>query len=235
VSDFELLLGLADETGYRLYVDGPNGEFFNPRTLLSSPLSHSVPFYQQVRGRNGVSSLLNFEVLTGRMIPRETGQTKQSVVFGVDKRSAGTLHATSTAVAGMQRRVLSEKSVDDFAVAQTLADAQTLSAQGWITAKADINGNAAVDPGTLINVGGSAIATENAGLWLVRGVTHLFDLYAQRTKDIFTSSVALERDQIYAATFDRVASLSNTNDSIHATMRGNQVWVAQFMEDIRVN
>jgi len=234
ISDFSLLQGLAQETGYRLFVDGPTGSFFNPRTLLSSPLSHGIPSYRQDRGRNAVSTLLNFEVLTGRMVPRDTGQTKQAVVFGVDKRSAKTLHATGTAADGMLHQVISTKAVDDFSVAQSLAGAGTLATQGWLTARADINGNAVLNPGDLIEVTGSAIATDNVGLWLIRGVTHLFDIYAQRTKDMFTSTLDLERDQVYSATFDRVAALSNTSDSISAILRGSQVWVAQFLEDIRV-
>ena len=234
ISDFSLLQGLALETGYRLFVDGPTGSFFNPRTLLSSPLSRGVPTYRQDRGRNAVSTLLNFEVLGGHMVPRDTGQTKQAVVFGVDKRSARTLHATGTAAEGVLHQVLSTKAVDDFSVAQSLADAKMLATQGWLTARADINGNAALNPGDLIEVTGSAIATDNVGLWLTRGVTHLFDIYAQRTKDMFTTTLDLERDQVYSATFDRTASLTNTSDATYATMRGNQVWVSQLMEDIRV-
>jgi len=228
------LQGLAQETGYRLFIDGPTGAFFNPRTLLSSPLSHGIPSYRQDSGRNSISTLLNFEMITGRMVPRDTGQTKQAVVFGVDKRSGKTLHATGTAGDGMLHQVLSTKAVDDFSVAQSLAGAGALTTQGWLTARADINGNAALNPGDLIDVTGSAVATDNVGLWLIRGVTHLFDTYAQRTKDMFTTSLALERDQVYSATFDRIAPVTNTSDAISMTLRGANIWVAEFLEDIRV-
>jgi hypothetical protein len=234
ISDFSLLQGLSQETGYRLFIDGPTGAFFNPRTLLSSPLAHETPTYRQDRGRNSISTLLNFEVLTGRMVPRDTGQTKQAVVFGVDKRSARTLHATGSPAEGMLHQVSSTKAVDDFSVAQSLADARMLATQGWLTARADINGNAALNPGDLVEVMGSAIATDNVGLWLIRGVTHLFDIYAQRTKDMFTTAMDLERDQVYSATFDRTASLTNTSDATYMTMQGPQTWVAQLLEDIRV-
>jgi len=232
ISDFALLQGVSDETGYRLFVDGPTGSFFNPRTLLSSPLSSVIPFYRQDRGRNNVSTLLNFEVLTGHMVPRDTGQAKQAVIFGIDKRSARLLQATGGA--RVQQSVVTGKAVDDFGVGQSLVDAKTLTTQGWITARADINGNAALEPGGLVAVGGTALSSENLGTWLIRGVSHVFDIYSPRTKDVFTSELTLERDQIYAATFDRVASLANTSDSRYATMRGDQIWVAQFLEDIRV-
>jgi hypothetical protein len=235
-SDFALLQALAAETGYRLLVDGPTGEFFNPRILLSSPLSSGVPIYRQDSGRNSVSTLLNFEVLAGHMIPRASGKSTQAVVFGVDKRSGRTLQATGgTVVPGIPRQVLSTKTVDDFSVAQSLADAKTLATQGWVTARADINGNAALNPGMVIDVEGSAITASNVGLWLVSGVTHLFDIYAPRTKDLFTTRLAVERDQLYSATFDRVATISNTFGSSAATMRGSKIWVAQFLEDIRVS
>jgi hypothetical protein len=235
-SDFALLQALATETGYRLLVDGPTGMFFDPRTLLSSPLSSGAPSYRQDSGRNSVSTLLNFEVLAGHMIPRATGSSLQAVVFGVDKRSGRTLQATGgTAVPGIPQQVLSAKTVDDFSVAQSLANAKNLATQGWITARADINGNASLNPGMVINVEGSAITAANVGLWLISGVTHLFDIYAPRTKDMFTTCLAVERDQLYSATFDRVATVSNTFGSSAATMRGSRVWVAQFLEDIRVN
>ena len=234
ISDFALLTNLATETGYRMYVDGPTGMFFNPRTLLSSPLDRIIPFFRQDRGRNANSTLLSFEVLTGRMIPREAGQAKHTQAAGVDRRSKRRLQATGGV---NDQRILTShvkgKSIDDFSVAQSLADATALATQAWITARATINGNAAIDPGALIAVGGSAISTDNAGRWLVSGVTHLFDIYAERTKDMFTTTLELERDQIYSATFDRVANLTNTTDSINATMRGGDIWVAQFLEDIR--
>ena len=233
ISDFSLLQGLSKETGYRLFIDGPTGHFFNPRTLLSSPVERGIPLYKQDHGRTNVSTLLNFEVLTGRMVPRPTGMNNRTVVFGVDKRSGQTLHATGTAE-GVLHGIISTKSVDDFSVAQSMADAQDLATQGWVTARADINGNASLNPGGLFEVGGSAISTDSAGLWLIRGVTHLFDSNAQRQKYMFTSSVDLERDQIYSATFDGVVSVSNTNDSIYATIRDTQLWSAQLVEDIRV-
>ena len=51
---------------------------------------------------------------------------------------------------------------------------------------------------------------------------------------MFTTAMDLERDQVYSATFDRTASLTNTSDATYMTMQGPQTWVAQLLEDIRV-
>lgn len=233
ISDFALLQGLADETGYRLWVDGSTGTFVNPRTLLSSPSSRYTSTFRQDRAKSGADTLLNFRILTGTMVPRSNGTSRQPTVNGLDRRTGRTLMATGGGTTTLQT-VVSDRAVDNFSEAQSIATAARLNTQGWITATADVFGDASLHPGSLANLQGRALPPGNDGLWLVSGAVHRIRPNTNDGLPQFLTTLTLERDQRYAATFDRYVELTNTRADVPATIRDGIRWESEYLEDIRV-
>lgn len=236
-SDFLLLKGLANETGYRLYVDGATGYFFDPRVLLDSPSARSTQTFVQNRDHSGYDNLLKFEILTGRMVPRDSGSTRRQVVTGLDQSSGKVVTAT-TALPDAKVSLSSVavgRSINRMSEAIYTAQAAALSTRNWITASATVFGDATIRPGMIVNLDGDALPSNCGGLWMVKGTEHQIVFTQDSDTPNFLTVLSLERDQKYTTTIDTTVSPTNTQALIPATIRDGIHWEASVLEDIRVS
>lgn len=237
-SDFKLVNELADETGFRCWVQGTTLYFLDPRILLVGQRIQDIPVFSKNQTPGLFDSLLSLSILTGTMVPRENGTTGTSIISGLDAKTGRVIKATSQANSGtstFQNTIHTARAVDNYADAQALMEARTLASRGWITMEATVYGTAQVTPGTLIGIAGKSVSSENSGRWMVTSTKHVI-IRDKNNKGLqFTTTVDAERDQPYTVTFRSDANRRFKFDSVPAVLRNGQFWESSLLEDINVD
>lgn len=236
-SDFNLANDLAAETGFSFWVEGTTLYFLDPRILLLDQPAQDIPVFVKNQQPGVFDTLQNLSILTGTMVPRASGTTGTSVISGVDKRTGNTITASSSAVTGtrlFQNNIVTSRSVNTYADAQALMDAQTLATRGWITMQSDLYGTATIIPGSLVGIGGTSVPPDSQGRWLVTSTKHLINRDKTNTGLIFTTTVDAQRDQPYAVTFQSDVNKRFKFDTVPAVLRNKQYWESSILEDINV-
>lgn len=237
ISDFKLISNLADETGYRFWVEGTTLYFLDPRILLVGQATQDIPVFTKSQANGVNDTLRELTVLTGTMIPRDNGTTGTSLISGLDAKTGKTLTASSSASAGTStflNNISTGRAVDNYADAQALMEARTLASRGWITMQATVYGTARISPGTLVGISGQAISADNAGRWMVTGTKHVINRASTNSGLAFTTMLDAERDQPYAVTFRSDANKRFKFDTVPAVLRNGQFWESSLLEDINV-
>lgn len=236
-SDFKLLHDLADEVGYRFWVEGTTLYFLDPRVLLLGQRTQDIPVFIQNNQPGSSDTLLDLSVLTGTMIPRAHGVTGTAVISGLDVKTGRTIKASSTASAGTAvflNTISTSRAVDNYADAKAIVDAKTLASRGWITMCASVYGSARVAPGTLIGIDGTSVVPAQQGRWLVTGTKHVINRTVANSHTAFTTTVDAERDQPYTVTFLSDANRRFKFDSVPSVLRNGNFWESSILEDINV-
>jgi hypothetical protein len=237
-SDFSLINDLAAQTGFRFWVHGGTMYFLDPRILLVGQRAQDILLFSKNQLPGGFDTLVDLSVLTGTMIPRTTGTTGTTTIFGIDKRTGLPIQASSAANAGAStflNTITTDLAVDNYADAAALMEARTLASRGWITMEASLYGTAKVSPGTLVGISGSSVSPDLQGRWMVTSTKHLIVRDSSNAGLAFTTTVDAERDQPYAVTFKSDASKRFKFDAIPAVLRNKQFWESSVLEDINVN
>jgi hypothetical protein len=236
-SDFKLLQDLANEVGFRFWVEGTTLYFLDPRILLLGQRTQNIPVFYKNQKPGVLDTLRDLSILTGTMIPRENGTAGTSSISGLDAKTGRVVKASSaanTGTAAFLNSITTARAVDNYADAQALMEARTLASRGWITMEATLYGTAKVAPGTLVTVTGSALSSDRAGRWMVTGTKHLINRDKSNSGLMFTTTVDAERDQPYAVTFRSDANKRFKFDSVPAVLRNKQFWESSLLEDINV-
>lgn len=237
ISDFVLLQNLADEVGFRCWVEGTTLYFLDPRILLLGQPVQDIPVFSKNQQPGQFDTLQNLSILEGTMVPRAGGTTGTSIISGIDKRTGQYITASSSASTGQSpflNSINTSRSVDNYADAQALMDARTLATRGWITMQADLYGTAKITPGSLIGIAGKSVAQNRQGRWLVTGTKHLINRDKTNTGLSFVTTVDAERDQPYAVTFKSDVNKRFKFDTVPAVLRNKQYWESSILEDINV-
>lgn len=234
-SDWKVLQDMATKTGHRLYVDGSTVSFVDGRLLLEGVRALDVPTFVQSRVPGLRDTLISFTSKAGSMVPRPAGPTARQVVHGLDARTSRTIKATASP-SGPQTSltVINTSRTASSGQAADLVSARTQGTAGWITATAVVVGDASLVPGMLVNIAGAKIPEEQAGRWLVTSVNHRVLLDGSNPVEPFTTTLTLERDQIYGINPRGATRTSNTRDTVPAKMRNGFLWEAEYMESIDV-
>jgi uncharacterized protein involved in type VI secretion and phage assembly len=236
-SDFKLVNDLADETGFRFWVEGTTLYFLDPRILLVGQHTQDTPVFNKNQQAGIQDSLQSLSILTGTMIPRSNGTTGTSAISGLDAKTGKVIKASSTADSGTAaflNNITTVRAVDNYADAQALMEARTLASRGWVTMTAVLYGTARVTPGTLVGIGGNSVSADNKGRWMVTSTKHVINRDNKSTGWIFTTTVDAERDQPYAVTFRSDANKRFKFDTVPAVLRNKQFWESILLEDINV-
>jgi hypothetical protein len=237
VSDFKLVQDLADETGFRFWVEGATLYFLDPRILLLGQRSQDIPVFSKNQTPGVFDTLRDMSILTGTMVPRANGTTGTSSLSGLDAKTGQVIKASASADAGTStflNTINTSRSVNNYADAKAITEARTLASRGWITMQASLYGTAAVAPGTLIGIGGTAVASDRSGRWMVTGTKHVINRSTSNSGLLFTSTVDAERDQPYTVTFKSDANKRFKFNAVPAVLRNKQFWESSILEDINV-
>lgn len=237
ISDFKLINNLADETGFRFWVEGATLYFLDPRILLLGNRTQDIPVFTKNQAPGSFDTLLDLSILTGTMIPRENGTTGTSAISGLDAKTGKTIVASSSANTGASsflNNITTSRAVDNYADAQALMEARTLASRGWITIQASLYGTAKIAPGTLVGITGRSVATDRVGRWMVTNTKHVINRDKTNNGLLFTTTIDAERDQPFAVTFRSDVNKRFKFDSVPAVLRNKQFWESSILEDINV-
>jgi phage protein D len=236
-SDFKLLQDLADEVGFRFWVEGTTLYFLDPRILLLGQSAQNIPVFSKNQQPGVMDTLRELSILTGTMVPRENGTTGTSSISGLDAKTGRVIKASSTAntgTAAFLNSISTARAVDNYADAQALMEARTLASRGWITMQATLYGTAKITPGSLVAVTGNSISSDRTGRWMVTGTKHVINRDKSNSGWVFTTTVDAERDQPYSVTFRSDANKRFKFDTVPAVLRNRQFWESSLLEDINV-
>jgi hypothetical protein len=199
-SDWGFLADLTSRVGYRLFLDGTVLWFVNRRTVMPAR-DGSVPVMRQDKTPGVVNSLREFTSIVGDTDPaggiRAQFQTSAlNAVSGVRSQAVFTQTRTGVqgnAVAPLVTQQYSGHPAGSYTEAATLLDGDTPYL--WVEARAVTNGDSRLKPGSLIDIEGSGVGSENTGLWMVRAATHTLAInHASAAKTEYTCTLVLGRD-----------------------------------------
>lgn len=217
-SDFQALKALAEETGYRLWVDGATVWLLDPTKLLQDASSmKSVP----VSSRDLRSS----RVYGGSNIPGEILASKRRVQFGLDYRTNEFFQSTSGDVARPAEMVTA--TANTFAQAQDIADAADRKEQDYYALKALSEGSARIYPGALLQVESGRVDTDRGGLWVTSEAEHVISVDEYTTA--FTATRGADRQPLARMK----TTVRGASGLPQAVIRGGLVWEAALQEQVR--
>ena len=216
-SDFRTLKALADEIGYHLWVDGATLYFLDPKKILNSASSLTVPVVSD-------QSIEALQVLGGSNIPGEMDVTKRKVVYGLDYTTNEFFQATSGDTQYPTEIVSSH--VNTFAEAEQVTAAAARREDAYFTAKARIAGDASLRPGGLVGFESGRVNRDQSGIWTVQEAVHEIT-----STDFYTDIVAVrganERPLGTVPTTVRGAT-----EQTAAVVRDGSTWEAALQEHV---
>lgn len=163
-TDFQSLKVLAQETGYLLWVDGPNVFFMDPLRLFRTASTMTMP-------RIRTSDIREATVLRGSNIPGATQQSTYRVQYGLDYGTNEFFSASSGNPSNPTE--VMNGTVTALSEAQDIADARDRIEKDHLVFQARVRGDAGIRPGQLINVDPANVNRDQGGVWMVTEATHV--------------------------------------------------------------
>lgn len=236
-SDWRVLKARADRNGFRLFVDGSTVLFADPTLLLTGTRSRDIQQYTQNALNGSPDSLVKWNAAGGSMTPGSS--SGRNMAYGLDQRTGRVVTASATnnlGVGGVPvlTKINTSARLGGAAQVSQAVTAAAIGSRGWKTAVATVTGSPGKQPGDVVNIQGSNIPAEQRGLWLVTEVSHRVINDNSSPGWPFLTDLSLERDKIYAPTFNAAYRTINTRDSVEAIMRNGTFWEAETLEDVRV-
>lgn len=202
-SDWLFLCDIADQVGYRVYTDGTSLWFVSRDTVFPSK-DGSVPVFHARKQPGYVDTLRSFEGTLGDTDPsggvraryETVAYNRTSNVMTPVSYSQPRTNNLGGSVDPLLRQQYGLRPAPSYAEAQRLLDADTEWL--WNSAKAVVNGDHRLVPGSVCDLLGPGVGDQNQGRWIVRSAVHELEInlmYAAKGK--FTSTLSLGRDDGY--------------------------------------
>lgn len=234
-SDFKFLSQLADEIGYRFYIDNTDLYFVNPKLILDRNNVRNIPQFWSYNSPGVWDTIRSFSPVVGTITP-DGGIVADRNVVGLNPNTANLVQSTAianvTTATGSALNLPTITKYYNTAPAESYYEAtQKATADAnnnlyWNTADSDLWGDAHVKPNVLVDLIGNSLPSDEEGFWLVRGVTHTICLPSPNGSSVtstYMMDTKLERDQIYTAITTNVPQTSVLAQSVPATLIGG-VW-----------
>lgn len=232
MSDFKFLCKLADEIGYRFYVDNTDLYFINPKVILNRSNLRNIPHFWSYNKPGLWDSIRSFEPIVGTITP-DGGIVANRTISGINMNTGKTLSAsdnyqlfnspTSSATAATITKYFNDSPADSLYEANQKLVADTNANLYWLTANCVLRGDSRVKPNTLVLFSGSALPDTEAGYWLVQSVRHVLSQPADsgpKTDARYTIYAEVVRDQVYSATITTPEALSSATQIVPASLVG---------------
>jgi phage protein D len=200
MSDWVFLSDLADQIGYRLYCDGTTLWFVDRETVMPAS-DGSVPMFWHRKAPGFIDSVREFSAVLGDTDPAGGLRARyQTVAFN---RTSGNLTPAAyaqprTTLQGRPVEALLDRQYSSRASASYTTANRQLEAGSdwlWVEARAEVNGDPRLKPGSLVEMRGDGLGESNIGLWMVRSAVHKLQinhLYPQ--KSAYTTTLVLGRN-----------------------------------------
>ena len=205
LTDFAWLVKLAGMVGYRLIADTNRISFADAATDLT-PATAAIPLYSRVLQPGVYDTLIAWDPVSGQTDP--SGSTVSAYTSYAVRPSSGISAQTTVSppiVGGDGVSSAPTFTRISSGPAQSLSDARytaAASAAGsryWVYGDATVDGNTNLRPGRKVALGGSGIASADAGFWRVSTATHAVTLSALgQAYATYYAYLELGRDQTNA-------------------------------------
>lgn len=219
-TDFRAANALADEMGFRLWVDGATLWLLDPTLLLASASTSSTKVVRLQQQRTA-------QVFKGSSIPGQVKASKRTVQYGVNRATNDLIVATNGAI-GMPVEVLGRPATS-YSDAQYAALGVQKASQDQAVVEATFDGDANITPGSPVVFDQSAASPDQVGLWLVNEAVHEIANVGG-----FTTSISASRDR------NRPLA-SRVMDVVHregvltkAVIRNGKTWESSAQERVDV-
>ncbi|MFI9271866.1 hypothetical protein ACIGXM_14265 [Kitasatospora sp. NPDC052896] len=228
-SDWVFLTDLANQIGYRLFLNGTQLWFVSRPTVMPTA-DNSIPQFWSYKKPGLISSIRSFSAVTGDTDPaggvRATYQTAASNdTSGVLAQAQFQVPRTDVRGASVQPLIRQQY---DARPARSYTDAQTLLAGDtvylWVECRAVLNGDPRLRPGTLVDLEGDGLGNQYTGLWMVRAATHRLTInHADPRRTDYTATVVVGRDDAQALTIPVQTTYGQTTPTVLVS----DTWQAQ--------
>jgi len=236
VSDFKFLAQLADEIGYRFYIDNTDLYFVNPQQILNRSNNRSVPQFWSYNQPGLYDTIRSFTPVVGTITP-DGGIVASRNVVGLNPNTKTLVQSnvTPTILASQNSSSLLAPTITQYYQAEPAesyyeatqkATADYFRNLYWNTANGELRGDARIRPNTLVNLIGTTIPVNDAGIWLVQGSTHKLTKASptgSQYDTTYCTQVELVRDQIYTANASAISDTTDATQSVPAVLVGG-VW-----------
>lgn len=214
-TDFQVLNSLAEESGYRVWVDGSTVFFLDPQKVLNSAESMFVPSFRRGKIRKS-------KVTGGLGAPRDH-VAKRRVIHGLDYSSNEFFTATS----GDESLPVEASTVpvNDYVDAEVITSARDSEEDDYYTLTATLSGSAEVYPGGLVRLEGDQITKDRQGIWLVNKTIHTIT-----NRDFTTEIVATRSKNMRPA--KATHTLKEAREHTAAVVRDGSHWEALLQEHV---
>jgi hypothetical protein len=234
-SDFKFLAQLADEIGFRFYVDNTDLYFINPKQILDSRNTRNVPQFWSYNQPGLWDTVRKFTPVVGTITP-DGGIVANRNVVGLNPTTNTLTQATAlssinvsptntTPVASYITKYYTAAPAESYYEASQKVSADSLRNIYWNTADTELRGDARIRPNTLVSLIGSALPSDDAGLWLIQCATHHLTKAAptgSKTDATYTTETELVRDQIYTANTTALAETQDITKRVGAKLVGGK-------------
>lgn len=235
-SDFKFLAQLADEIGFRFYIDNTDLYFINPQQILSRGNNRNVPQFWSYNQPGLYDTIRSFTPVVGTTTP-DGGVVANRNVVGLNPSTKQLVQSTvsplittsqnsSVPLTSNITQYYQATPAESYYEANQKATGDYYRNLYWNVADSELRGDARIRPNTLVNLVGTTIPVNDAGLWLVQSSTHKLTKAAPTGSQYDTSyctNVELVRDQIYTANATAFSDTTNVAQSVPAVLVGG-VW-----------
>lgn len=232
ISDFQFLSQLAEEIGYHFYVDNTDLYFINPKIILNQSNIRNIPQFWSFNRPGIWDTIRSFKPIVGTITP-DGGIVANRTMTGLNPNTRNLMTATNqyelfTSPTSVSQQPTITKYYN-YAPAESLYEAQqkitadTNRNLYWLTADCELRGDYRVKPNVLIQLTGQALPTTEAGLWLVRSVTHSLTMPAPsgaKQDATYNMCAQVIRDQVYTANTTNPGGLSPTIQKVPPALIG---------------
>jgi phage protein D len=234
-SDFKFLAQLADEIGFRFYVDNTDLYFINPKQILDRGNIRTTPQFWSHNQPGFYDTIRSFSPVVGTITP-DGGIVANRNVVGLNPTTNAITQATllsnttvsatnSTPLASAITKYYTAAPAESYYEAAQKVTADSLRNIYWNTADSELRGDARVRPNTLVNLTGPALPTDDAGLWLVQSSIHTLTKPAPsgtKYDATYTTCAELVRDQIYTANTTALSQTQDITQTVPAKLVGGR-------------
>ena len=230
-SDFRFLSQLATEIGYRFYVDNTDLYFVNPQLILDQSNIRNTPSFWSYNQPGIYDTIRSFQPIVGTITP-DGGIVADRNVVGLNPSTSALTQATAIAnvntLSGMPiaptiTKYYNAAPAESYYEAQQKATADANNNLYWNTADTELYGDARVKPNMLVDLVGTALTTDELGLWLVNSSSHELTMPPPSSSQVigtYTVCTELGRDEIYTDTSSRLSQTNAVVQNVPATLVG---------------
>jgi phage protein D len=218
-SDFLAINALAEEMGYRAWIDGATVWMLDPQLVLASASSASTKIIRSGQQRGG-------RVFKGSNVPGQVRAAKRTVQYGLSRNNPEVL-ITTTGDRNLPVEVLTNPT-SGYGEAQYNAEALARSRSDQSSIEETITGDVSITPGTPVRFDRDAMSPDQIGLWLVNEAVH------EIGPGGFTTSIVASRDKDRPL-LSRVPDVVRREGNLaKAIIRNGRTWEAYLQEGINV-